>query len=89
MPPVGIDWITVSPKAGAKLKLDYGDELKLVFPQEDVDPQQYMRFKFNNFYLQPKDENDKNNNLKDTLAYCLKNPQWKISLQLHKILDLK
>ena len=87
--PKGINWITVSPKANAKFIQKFGDELKLIYPQENSDPSSFIDLKFNHFYLQPKDETKPNNNLLQTLNYCLKNPKWKISLQIHKILDIR
>lgn len=87
--PHNIDWITVSPKANAKIIQNFGDELKLIFPQENSNPSQFSNFKFNHFYLQPKDEINPNDNIQETLNYCLKNPKWKISLQTHKILNIR
>jgi 7-carboxy-7-deazaguanine synthase (Cx14CxxC type) len=87
--PSGIDWITVSPKQGARLRQITGDELKLVFPQEGLDPEYFLQFDFSHFFLQPKygDEIEKNTQL--ALKYCLNNPKWRLSLQTHKYLDIK
>lgn len=89
--PKNIDWICVSPKANAPLILDSGDELKLVYPQTELRPKQVETLNFKHFYLQAMDDADPDiqaKNLKATLAYCLKHPQWKLSLQTHKILGV-
>jgi 7-carboxy-7-deazaguanine synthase len=87
-PPPGIDWICVSPKAGAELVLRSGDELKLVFPQEGADPHLFERLDFGCFYLQPMDGPDRARNTELSLRYCLEHPMWRLSLQTHKILDI-
>ncbi len=84
----GIDWICVSPKSSSKLLLDYGNELKLVYPQMDALPEKFEHLAFENFYLQPMDGEMIEKNKFETLAYCLKNPQWKMSLQIHKWLNI-
>ncbi len=85
-----IDWLTISPKFGTKLIQTKGDELKLVYPQEDImNPNKFENLDFKHFYLQPKDTQETNTNIQKTLDYCLKNPKWKISIQIHKILDVK
>ena len=84
----GIDWICVSPKSSSKLLLDYGNELKLVYPQMDALPEKFEHLAFENFYLQPMDGEMIEKNQFETLAYCLKNPQWKMSLQIHKWLNI-
>lgn len=87
--PSGIDWVCVSPKANAELVVRQGDELKLVYPQPEAQaqPEQFTQLTFTHFYLQPKDEAEQNHT-PATVAYCLKNPQWKISLQTHKIMAI-
>ncbi|MEM9821427.1 MAG: 7-carboxy-7-deazaguanine synthase [Bacteroidota bacterium] len=87
--PEGIDWICVSPKAGAKLVQTHGDELKLVFPQEGAEPQRFESMEFTHFYLQPMDGLLVEENTKRTLRFCLENPLWNMSLQTHKWLDIK
>ncbi len=87
-PPPGIDWICVSPKADAPLKLTYGQELKLVFPQTLAPPERFAAMDFERFYLQPMDSADTARNTQLALAYCLEHPQWRLSLQTHKILDI-
>ena len=86
--PKGIDWVCVSPKAGAPLKLKKGNELKLVFPQLNAMPNQFEDLQFEHFYLQPMDGPNAIENTRLTLAYCLKNPQWNLSVQTHKLLNI-
>jgi len=88
-PPAGLDWICVSPKAGAELKLRAGDELKLVFPQEGAAPENFERLDFKRFSLQPMDGPDVAENTARAVAYCLANPQWQLSLQTHKQLGIR
>ncbi len=89
MPPPAIDWICVSPKAGAELLLRSGHELKLVFPQKGAEPEKYDQLDFQDFFLQPMDNSDREANIQRALDYVLAHPQWRISLQLHKILGVK
>jgi 7-carboxy-7-deazaguanine synthase len=84
-----IDWITVSPKGATKLVQTFGDELKLVFPQANVDPASFEGLAFSHFLLQPKDGPDRDANLADAIAYCLQHPQWKLSLQTHKYMSIR
>jgi 7-carboxy-7-deazaguanine synthase len=86
--PDGIDWICVSPKADAELKQKSGDELKLVFPQVSAMPERFEHLAFRNFFLQPKDGPDAAVNMRDTAAYCLAHPKWRLSLQTHKIIGI-
>jgi 7-carboxy-7-deazaguanine synthase len=88
LPPAGLDWITVSPKAGAPFVLRTGDELKLVYPQEGADPEQFEHLQFRYFFLQPMDGPERQANTQKTLRYCLQHPQWRLSLQTHKILGI-
>jgi len=87
--PAGLDWICVSPKAGVELVQTSGDELKLVYPQAGVDPQQYATMDFRHFFLQPMDGVDRKEATRQTLEYVLAHPEWQISLQLHKISDVR
>ncbi len=87
-PPEGLDWICVSPKAGASLVLQYGNELKLVFPQPGAMPEEFEDLDFEYFYLQPMDGPDLLANTKRALSYCKAYPQWRLSLQTHKILEI-
>jgi 7-carboxy-7-deazaguanine synthase len=86
--PEGIDWICVSPKAGVELLQLCGDELKLIFPQSGAEPEKYANLDFRHFFLQPLDGPQRELNTKRALQYCLAHPQWRISLQLHKILGV-
>lgn len=86
--PKGIDWLCVSPKAGAEIVQNSGDELKLVYPQETLKPQMFEGLDFANFYLQPMDGNQAARNKKEAIDYCLSNDQWRLSQQTHKILGI-
>ncbi len=88
LPPPGIDWLCVSPKAGADLVLRSGQELKLVFPQAEIDPADYAALDFGHFFLQPKDGPNREQNTAACLDYCLKHPLWRLSLQIHKYLGI-
>jgi len=88
-PPHGLDWICVSPKARAQLMLRGGDELKLVFPQRDLDPSGFESLAFGRFYLQPMDGPALSENTQAALAYCLAHPRWRLSLQTHKMLRIR
>lgn len=86
--PGGIDWVCVSPKAGARLVLRVGDELKLIFPQEGADPSRFERLDFQHFFLQPMDGPERERNTRSTVEYCLAHPRWRLSLQTHKLLGI-
>lgn len=86
-PPEGLDWICVSPKAGAGMVIEYGDELKLVYPQEGLTPDTFERLDFEYFFLQPMDGPHLDGNTELALKYCLENPRWRLSLQTHKLLN--
>jgi 7-carboxy-7-deazaguanine synthase (Cx14CxxC type) len=86
--PTGIDWICVSPKAGADLVLTSGDELKLVYPQPGAMPEHFEQLAFTRFALQPMDGPDRQANTAAAVAYCLEHPQWQLSLQTHKHLRI-
>ena len=87
-PPMGLDWICVSPKAHTELVIQSGDELKLVFPQLGAEPPRYEHLDFKHFFLQPMDGPYTLENTRKCVAYCLAHPQWRLSLQTHKILDI-
>jgi 7-carboxy-7-deazaguanine synthase len=87
-PPAGIDWICVSPKAGAQLVLRHGNELKLVFPQPSLGPAQVEQLGFEHFFLQPMDGPDRDANTALAVEYCLEHPRWRLSLQTHKYLGI-
>jgi 7-carboxy-7-deazaguanine synthase len=89
LPPQGIDWICVSPKANADLVLHCGQELKLVFPQAGANPERYEHLDFRYFFLQPMDGNDRAQNTQLALEYCLTHPRWRLSLQTHKYLGIR
>jgi 7-carboxy-7-deazaguanine synthase (Cx14CxxC type) len=85
----GLDWICVSPKAGAPLVQTQGDELKLVYPQPGADPAQYEGLAFRHFLLQPMDGPDILRNTEAAVAYCLTHPRWRLSVQTHKMIGVK
>ena len=87
-PPPGIDWICVSPKARAGLVLDWGDELKLVFPQPGLDHARFETLAFRHFLLQPMDGPERGPNTDRAVRYCLDHPRWHLSLQTHKLLGI-
>ena len=88
VPPSGIDWICVSPKAGADLILTHGDELKLVYPQAGAPPDRFAVLDFQQFFLQPMDGPQRERNTRLALEYCLAHPRWRLSLQTHKMLGI-
>ncbi len=86
--PPGLDWICVSPKAEAPLVQTSGDELKLVFPQAGAEPERYLGLGFRHYLLQPMDGPDRRRNTELAVRYCLEHPQWRLSLQTHKMLGI-
>lgn len=88
LPPAGIDWICVSPKADAEQKLRHGDELKLVYPQEGAAPERFAGQDFRHFFLQPMDNMARTANTQAATRYCLEHPQWRLSLQTHKLIGI-
>lgn len=84
-----IDWITVSPKGATSLAQTSGNELKLVFPQKNVDPASFEDLAFDHFLLQPMDGPARDSNVADAIAYCLRRPKWKLSLQTHKYMNIR
>jgi 7-carboxy-7-deazaguanine synthase len=86
--PAGLDWVCVSPKAGAELVLTTGDELKLVFPQEGLQPEEVVDLDFSHRFLQPMDGPDRDENTSLAVQYCLDHPRWRLSLQTHKYLGI-
>ncbi|HEY2909127.1 MAG TPA: 7-carboxy-7-deazaguanine synthase [Gemmataceae bacterium] len=89
LPPPGIDWVCVSPKAGAEFVLRSGDELKLVYPQAGAEPEQFENLAFDHFYLQPMDGPNAARNTRLAVDYCLAHPKWRLSLQTHKVLGIR
>ncbi len=88
-PPDGIDWLCLSPKARTEVVVTTGHELKLVFPQEGGEPERYRELQFRHFFLQPMDGPDLAENTRRAVAYCLAHPQWRLSLQTHKLLGIR
>lgn len=87
-PPRGLDWICVSPKADAPLVLRRGDELKLVYPQSGAEPERYQGLKFDHYFLQPMDGPRRAENTQLAADYCLRHPDWRLSLQVHKLIGI-
>ena len=88
IPPEGIDWICVSPKANAEFILKKGHELKIVFPQSGMNPRQYQDLDFDHYFIQPMDGPNQGENIEKSKEFLVKNPKWKLSLQTHKILGI-
>ncbi|MDZ7643472.1 MAG: 7-carboxy-7-deazaguanine synthase [Woeseiaceae bacterium] len=88
--PADIDWICVSPKAGAPLIQRRGDELKLVYPQAEPEaqPERFADSEFRHFFLQPLDDPDRERHTRAAIDYCLRHPRWKLSLQTHKFIGI-
>jgi 7-carboxy-7-deazaguanine synthase len=86
--PEGLDWICMSPKAGASTVLVVGDELKLVFPQDGAAPSDFEHLEFAHFFLQPMDGPERDENTRAAVEYCLSHPQWRLSIQAHKFLGI-
>ena len=87
--PLGIDWICMSPKAGADLVLKSGDELKLIYPQDGAPPEAFEQLDFRHFLLQPMDGPQRAQNTALAVQYCLDHPRWNLSLQTHKYLGIR
>jgi 7-carboxy-7-deazaguanine synthase len=88
-PPDGVDWICVSPKAGAQLLVRQGHELKLVYPQADAMPAAFADLSFERFSLQPMDGPEVAANTERAINYCMRHPQWRLSLQTHKTVGIR
>ncbi len=86
--PHGLDWTCVSPKAGTLLKITAGDELKLVYPQPGAMPPLYEHLEFEHFFIQPMDGPDVARNTRLAIDFCKENPQWRLSIQTHKLLNI-
>jgi 7-carboxy-7-deazaguanine synthase len=89
LPPTGIDWICVSPKANAELVLKHGNELKLIYPQNGAEPERYANLAFEHFFLQPMDNAQRESNTAAAIRYCMTNPKWRLSLQTHKLIGIR
>ncbi len=87
--PRSIDWICVSPKAGAPLVQRSGDEIKLVFPQPNAMPDEFEEMSFDNFFLQPMDGPSLEENTRLAVQYCMLHPKWRLSIQTHKLLGIR
>ena len=86
--PEGVDWVCVSPKAGAPLVVERGDELKLVFRQAGAEPERFERLTFEHFFLQPMDGPERAQNTALSVLYCREHPRWRLSLQTHKLIGI-
>lgn len=86
--PEGLDWICVSPKADAELVLTRGHELKLVYPQPLAQPERFAGLAFDHFFLQPMDSVLQKQHIKAAVAYCMDHPQWRLSIQMHKVVGI-
>jgi 7-carboxy-7-deazaguanine synthase len=86
--PTGLDWICVSPKAGAQIVVTRGSELKLVFPQPGAMPDRFTELDFTHFFLQPMDGPERQRNTQSAVEYCLRHPQWRLSIQTHKVIGI-
>jgi len=87
--PAEVDWICVSPKAGAPLVHTSGHELKLVYPQDDAAPDAFVDLEFEHFFLQPMDGPERERNTELAFEYAARDPRWKVSIQTHKVLGLR
>lgn len=87
--PSSLDWICVSPKAGAPFVQTRGNELKLVFPQENAPPEKFAQLDFDHYFLQPMDGPDIDVNTESAIEYCLAHPMWRLSIQTHKLVGLR
>ena len=87
--PDGIDWICMSPKANTEINLRKGSEVKVIYPQKNLNPDNFNILDFKNFYIQPMDSENYEDNVSQSVKYCMQNPNWKLSLQTHKILGIR
>jgi 7-carboxy-7-deazaguanine synthase (Cx14CxxC type) len=87
--PAGVDWLCMSPKAGTRLVQRSGDELKVVYPQLEFDPEQFESFDFKHFFLQPMDGPSRAANTELAIRYCMEHPRWRLSLQTHKFVGIR
>jgi len=86
--PEGLDWICVSPKADAEIVLTKGHELKLVYPQPLAMPERFEQLDFQHFFLQPLDSLLQKQHTREAVAYCMSHPQWRLSVQMHKVVGI-
>jgi 7-carboxy-7-deazaguanine synthase len=87
--PGSLDWVCVSPKAGAPLVQTTGNELKLVYPQENAPPEKFEQLEFGHFFLQPMDGSETRRNTELAIDYCLRHPRWRLSIQTHKLIGIR
>ena len=87
--PKGIDWICMSPKANTDIQLTEGSEIKVIYPQENLDPTDFNNMNFSNYYIQPMDSKDYETNVSKSVEFCMQNSKWRLSLQTHKILGIR
>lgn len=83
-----IDWVCMSPKANTDIVLTSGQEIKIVMPQEGIDPKGFENYSFNHFYIQPMDNEHQSENIQWCIDYCKQNPKWSLSLQTHKVMGI-
>ncbi len=93
--PTNLDWVCISPKGQSTLVIDHCDELKLVYPQIDLAPENVLHIKASHYFISPMAEFDVVNsgsiireNMQAATQYCLENPQWRMSIQTHKLLGI-
>ena len=89
LPPLRIDWICVSPKAKSNFILKKANEIKVVYPQENLDPKKYEKLNFDHFYIQPLYNKNLKENNKKAIEFILNNPSWKLSVQSHKYIGVQ
>ena len=87
--PKGIDWICMSPKANTDIQLTEGSEIIVIYPQENLDPADFNNMNFSNYYIQPMDSKDYEENVSKSVEFCMQNSNWRLSLQTHKILGIR
>jgi len=87
--PKGIDWICMSPKANTDIQLTEGSEIKVIYPQENLDPADFNNMNFSNYYIQPMDSKDYEATVSKSVEFCMQNSNWRLSLQTHKILGIR
>jgi 7-carboxy-7-deazaguanine synthase len=87
--PKGVDWVCVSPKGHVAVRVRQGDELKLVYPQNGVNPSKYLSWEFDHFFIQPKDGLDVDLNTELSIKFCKENPRWRLGLQTHKVIGVE
>jgi organic radical activating enzyme len=86
--PEGVDWVCVSPKGTTPVQVKSGDELKLVYPQNDLDPSQFLSWNFDHFFIQPKDGMEIEVNTQLAIQFCKEHPQWRLGIQAHKVIGV-